>query len=766
MDPEVVVGIIGAVIAIAGVAITFLQLRRTPKGAAIEGATGARGRLVVGDIPREPLSFRHRADLTAAVGQALAARGTAVLLGARGVGKTHLAAAHARGRPGVVLWVVADDVANVVSALVELARARGLADEVVDASTTAKEALRHLERTRDDVLLVLDNAADVDALSPWLPRHGRVRVVITTTNHDFTILGGVVRVGVFEPAEAVAFLCARADRAPDHDAEALAAELGGHPLALAQAGWVIRKRKLPFADHLARIRASSLDAVLAQVPGDDYPLSVREAVLMAISEVDDPTGAADRVLDFLCVASASGVRRDLLRSLSGAGDVDDALGTLAWASLIGFDVRGETVTMHRLNRRVVFDRARRDGRLGEIARAAVATLVEATRPADAGLDLVDHVAGAWAALRDAAVDLSDGLPLRRWSVRRTLASGDLARSVALAEEVAADHRDALPHDHPDLAESLGLLRQAYVSASRYDEAIGLAEQRHRDHVDRHGADHPLTIRATNTLGYLCEAGGRLDRAERLHRANLTAAARVCGPDDQLVLMARINLASACRSMGRVDEAVALFEENLRENVRVHGEHHPSTVNARGELARAYVRVGRAEEGVSLHEANRPHEDQDGTYWWPQYRAAAYSAAGRHGDAIALLRALCARADDELAQDNPNAIRLRLFLARALLAAGRTPDAVEVFDRAAADRGRVLGPDHFETLNARRNLALALAHEGRARAARKALTAVAADYDRVLGPDHPYSRGAHENLAALAARRGPRVDSPQRTPARG
>lgn len=749
VDAGVVVGIVSAVIALVGAVIAYLQLRRTPK-ATVTAGHEVLDPLVVGDIPREPLSFRRRKDLDARIERALAAQLRAVLVGPRGVGKTHLAAAHARSCGGIVVWVVADDPANVVSALVDIAKASGLADEVVDARITAKEALRHLEDVKTEVLFVFDNAVDVDAVEPWLPRRGSARVLITTTNHDFAILGGVVHVGGFDRAEAVAFLCARADREPGPDADALAVELGLHPLALAQAGWVIRKRKLRFAEYLARFRTTPLDTLLVQVPGEDYPRSGQEATLWSIAEVEDPTGLANCILDFLCAVSAAGVRRELLRLLSD-GDIDAVLGALAGASLIGFDVSGEVIAMHRLTRRVVLDRAQRDNRLSEVAQTAVAVLMKATRAENASTDLIDHIASVWALARNSGTNLADALEIRRWSVRRAFESGDLTRSVTLAAEVAEDHKNALPDGDPRIAETRLLLRRAYASAGRWEAAIVLAEEDYQEHVRRFGADHPSTLGARNDLGYLCEWGGRLDRAEEVHRVNLADALRVCGPDDQTLLLARINLASTYRSMGRLDEAVALFEENLCENVRIHGEEHPSTVNARGELARTYVRVGRAEEGVALHEANREYE-HDGLrfYWWPQYRAAAYSAVGRHDDAITLLRELCARADAELPKDNPDAIRIRLFLARAFLAAGRTTDANKMFERVAADRERVLGPDHYETLNARRNLAQAFAREGRTRSARKAFTAVVADYDRVLGPDHPYSRGAREDLAVLQA----------------
>jgi hypothetical protein len=142
--------------------------------------------LVIGDVPREPLSHTRRDELLTGLGRALAAGGVCALVGGRGVGKTHLAATYVRDRLGGgvarVLWIVADEATAVVTSLADLARRAGVVDEVVDTEPTARTALRWLEQEPEPSLIVLDNAIDPDAIAPWLPRRGNAQVVITTTN--------------------------------------------------------------------------------------------------------------------------------------------------------------------------------------------------------------------------------------------------------------------------------------------------------------------------------------------------------------------------------------------------------------------------------------------------------------------------------------------------------------------------------------------------------------------------------------------------------
>nr|WP_233578179.1 hypothetical protein [Micromonospora sp. BL4] len=104
--------------------------------------------------------------------------------------------------------------------------------------------------------------------------------------------------------------------------------------------------------------------------------------------------------------------------------------------------------------------------------------------------------------------------------------------------------------------------------------------------------------------------------------------------------------------------------------------------------------GRAAEAAMLHEINEAlhHAEAAGTQvmWWPQYRAAAYSAAGRHGDAIALLRSLVEQAEAALPRDNPSSIRLRLFLARALPARKPGPAGTATVRASGAGPGADIG----------------------------------------------------------------------------
>ena len=768
MSTEVVVGILGVGVALIGITLAAVQVRRTPKPLTPHPETGKQrsAPVVIGDVPREPQAHIRRADILSRIARTFETTSICALVGPRGVGKTHVAATYAREfrRAGgsVVVWVVAEDRSQIITSLVDLAREIGAAEAVVDTQRAARTALRWLTETRESALVVLDNAVDPDFVTHWLPDGGAVRVLITSTDQDFAIMGSAIPMAGFTEEQAVRFLLARSGRPEEKDADKLAHELGGLPLALAQAGWVMRQRALSVKDYLARFQQSPLRATLPQVPGDGYPRCLEDATLWALDEVEgtDETGLVKTVLEFVALLSPAGVHRALLYTLTPEQtDVDVALGTLARTSLIGFDLSGRIVAMHRLTRRVVVGRAAREERLLSAVTHAVEGLtrvVDGDDPIErVPQEYVDHVQHLWtvsnALLTDPAADVATAiLRLRRWSVRRLSSAGELAKAIEVGKVVLEEHESSRWPSGDSTRDMRLTLRHAYMVADQLGPAITLSEQHLADCVHRYGEGDEQTLSARNSLGYDCESGGELDRAMAIHRLNLTESTRFVGPDHQVVMYARVNLASTYRSAGDLGRAVEVFEENLRENIRVHGEAHASTINARGELARTYVRAGRVSEGIALHEKNRVlmagTDNQSRVTWWPQYLAAAYSAAGRHEDAISLQQEVCDKLERKYPNDHPDAIRGRLFLARTLLASGRVKEAIGLFQQTVAERDRVLGPDHSASLNARRNLGMAFSQHGKTVRAREILREVVADYTRVLGSDHPYTHRAAEDYA--------------------
>lgn len=400
-----VIGSIAGVIAAAAAIIALLPRRRRhqeipalPDAAAavvMPPDTGTDAPVMVGEIPREPLSFQPRIDLLAAL-DAPEPRSRAVvvyaLTGLRGVGKTHLAAAYARAklteRWRLVAWINAGDLAGILAGLAEVAAEIGVSHP--DAEGAARAVRRRLEIDGDRCLLVFDNSADPELVQPFIPATGTARVIVTSNHLSMANLGAGVPVDVFTKDEALAFLAERTGSADTASAGVVAAELGYLPLALAQAAAVIALQHLGYGTYLDRLRAIPVGQLLQPVEAGQYPRGVAAAVLLSLEAVPagDDTGICATVMELLAVLSVAGVRRTLVHEAARLGVLgrdgqagelraevaDRALARLAGASLLTFSVDGSGVSVHRLVMRVIREQLATEDSLTTVCLAAARLL--------------------------------------------------------------------------------------------------------------------------------------------------------------------------------------------------------------------------------------------------------------------------------------------------------------------------------------------------------------------------------------------------------
>ena len=359
--------------------------------------TMANDQVVIGDIPAQRPGFQPRPALLAQLNRASQEPPAVVLTGARGVGKTQLAAAYARARLAggwrLIAWVNARDSESLLAGLAAVAEATALSDGGSrPGAADAGRALRHwLEADGSRCLLVFDDAEDPGLLRPFVPAAGAARVLITGAREPVAELGTSVPVDVFSAEEALALLDGRTGLADEAGASAVAAELGYLPLALDQAAAVIAGQHLGYAAYLAKLRALPVeDYLVRSEDGEEqpYPPGVAEAVLLSLEAAwaADPVGVCTGVMEVMAMLSPAAVRRDLLRAAGQAGTllgggrrvaasmVDQALERLNERSLLGFSLDGQAVSVHCLVARVVRGGLARRGRLAAACRAAASAL--------------------------------------------------------------------------------------------------------------------------------------------------------------------------------------------------------------------------------------------------------------------------------------------------------------------------------------------------------------------------------------------------------
>jgi DNA-binding SARP family transcriptional activator len=605
-----------------------------------------------------------------------------VLTGLGGVGKTSLARAYAQRYQDhyeLVWWVHAEDpeaVAGEFRALLDI-----LAPQYAEHSHDPVQAVHAVLANRTGPwLLVIDNIAEPEALRGLLPAAGAGDVLVTSRAGTWPDRRVVLPVAPLAQTHAVDLVTTLSGDPDQAAAAVLAHELGGLPLALAQAGCYVAHSALDLAGYLAlyRYRRAELHR---EGHAPDYPATVATTWQLAFDQL---TPLARALLNLLAWYAPDTIPLDQLL----APDTDH----LQLPEPVHTPLRPlltDPLQQHRaITELVAYGLLTRAGPRGSVT---VHRLVQAVT-ADQ-LTAGNH---PYAWIIAAATLLDAACP--RWPDARvtTMITGKSLQTLQTHVRVLLEHL------HPDQPITLNL---RYTLASWIGMAGDNARARKlgtalvEDSERMLGADHPGTMIARRGLAYWTGKVGDVVSARELAAAVVQDMTRVLGPDDRHTLLARTNLARWTGAAGDAVSARQLAAAVHADAQRVLGPDDRYTLVTRANLA----------------------------HWT--------GAAGDVSGARELAAAAVLDAQRVLGPDDRYTLVTRADLARWTGEAGDVVNAQELAARLVEDDKRVLGPDHRHTLLARANLARWTGAAGEVTRARELAAAVLEDFVRVYGADH-------------------------------
>jgi tetratricopeptide (TPR) repeat protein len=735
--------------------------------------------VIFGAIPHQARWFQQRPETGQLRGALDRGRGIAfvAIVGARGVGKSQLAADYARecaeASFGLVAWIDAEG--GAVPGLAQLAQRLGGSHGADFTSEELAEQVRPVLERRDGVarLVVFDNAESPFGLARFLPAIGTAQVIVTSSRQDFTMMPEVfaILLDMYTPEQGRRFLAEATGLPNQADATELGEVLGWLPLALAQAAAYIRGNALDYRQYLAALARLDLDEMLVAQAGIEHP-GVLRAIRLGIVGLakDDPSGFAARLIAMLSRLSADGVSRELLTSSPvllalgvDATAMARALRVLTSSSLVTLSVRtrqpnspkSAVVAVHRLTARVLRYEASlsvfpslADGTAMLLTLSSLFPLSEVARQRRELDELTAHITTLRRHAEIPAIGLAD---LYNWAGRALHTAGDLNRAILMLQSAQADYEQLLGSRHLQNLKSRSDLAAAYRSAGRFDEAITLYRAVVAQREQQQGVDQPDTLKSHHDLAYTYRSAGRFHEAIPIYQAVLASRKQVLGADHPDTLKARNSLAYTYGLAGRLDRAIVLHEAVVADYERVLGPDHRDTLKSRNNLAGAYESAGRLDQAILLHQAvlnDRERvlgADHPDTLDSRHDLAYTLRSAGRFDEAIALYQAVLADRERVLGADHRHTLDSRNNLAYGCRSGGRLDEAIDLYHVVAIDSERVLGADHPNTLDSRYNLAYTHELANHLDDAVSLYRAVLADCERALDPTHPLTTKTREQL---------------------
>ncbi len=666
------------------------------------------------------------------------------LTGLGGIGKTQTAIEYAyryRDEYTAVLWVRADSRETLVADFVALARLLSLPGQEAQNQTLIVEAVKRWLAQNEGWLLILDNADELPLLKDFLPGEGKGHMLLTTRAHATGKIAESLVVEKLELSEGMQLLLRRAklldsdgpldnaSRTVRAQAQSLAEELDGLPLALDQAGAYIEETGCRVAEYL-KLYQRSRSALLKRQSSvsADYPHTVGSTWSLSVRKVEQESLAAADLLRLCAYLAPDAIPEEIITEGAAelgpvlspiAGDpllLNEAIQVLRRYSLVRRDPEMKLLNVHRLVQVVLKDSLdRQTQRLWaeRVVRAVNAAFPEITFATWSRCEGCLPHAHACAALIDEYhfifPEAARLLDQAGWYLRER---GLGEKAEPLLYQALAIREQKLGPTHPDVAQSLHHLAVVFYLHGKYVRAEPLYQRALTIREQALGPEHPDTAYTLNHLAWLYQTQGKYGQAEPLYRRALTIQEQALGPTHPIVAESLSSLGVLYYYQGKYEQAESLHQRALAIQEQALGSNHPDVAESLDYLADLYREQGKYEQAEPLYQRALTIEKQ------------------------------------ALGPDHPITSTTLACLGTLYQIQGRYEQAEPLYQHALAIREQALGPNHHLTAAILDNLATLYQaqnkHEQAELLYQRALTIL----EQAIGTEHPRTAAALDHLATL------------------
>jgi tetratricopeptide (TPR) repeat protein len=662
-------------------------------------------------------------------------------------GKTQLALAYAyryRDDYQAIFWLKADSDEQLATDFMSLAELLQLPERIGEDQTATMAAIKRWFHNHDKWLVIFDNVGPSVPLKHFMPEGGLGDILITQQGQAaLTTFCTQVELDMLTPEEGALFLLRRAqlldidaslELAPPElikQACTLAQLLGGHPLALDQAGAYITETKTSLTQYIQLY--NEYNAQLSQPPGEfatQQPASVITNFLLSLQKIQNTNPAALELLRFCTFLHPDSIPEEIFALgapylgpilqpvVSDTSTLDATIKTLLNFSLVRRNSESGSLSLHRLIQTAFKETMEESERRLWAQRA-----VHAVNQAFPDVEFeqwprcqfyLPHALNCATLIQQWQIASPEAGRLLNEAGLYLYEHGQYTATRPLYEQALTIRERVLGPEHPDTAQTLNNLGELARKLARDDEAEQYYTRARAIREHTLGPEHPDTAQTLNNLGELAHTRGNYPVAETFYRQALAIRVQTLGRAHPDTIRSIGDLAGIREEQGDNAQAEALYEEARTLSEDALGLAHPDTGLAQGKLARFY------------------------------------RSQGKYAQAEAFFKQALTITERTLGSDHPDVAVLLNNLAVLYREIGNYVEAETLLQRAIRIWQQAFGPDHRNTAASIRQLALCYSEQGYYAQAEPLFQQVLAIRERTSGRNHPATAQVLTNLADLYA----------------